>query len=158
MFDTFHAMDEGDAQAVLTWRYAPPYDFYNADPANLGGDLRSLADPLNSYYSVRDERGELVAYCCFGPEARVPGGDYSLDALDVGGGLRPDLVGVGLGLTMLNAVLGFGLRRFAPPVFRCTVAAWNSRALLMCERAGFQAAEMFERGSGGRFVVLLRPA
>lgn len=158
MFETFHAMNEEDARAVLRWRYAEPYDFYNADPDALESEVRKLLDPANSYYGVTDGRGALVAYCCFGPDARVPGGDYGPDALDVGAGLRPDLTGAGLGLSMLRAVLRFGDRRFAPPAFRATVAAWNERALLVCERAGFRAAARFEGEGGGSFTVLLRPA
>ena len=151
-------MNEEDARAVLMWCYVGPYDFYNAGPESLVDDLKNLIDPANSYYSVRDDRGTLVAYCCFGPDARVPGGDYSLGALDVGGGLRPDLTGAGLGLSMLKAVLEFGSRRFAPSVFRGTVAAWNKRALLVCERAGFQVAGRFEREGGESFAILLRSA
>ncbi len=158
MFDTFHPMDEVDASAVLTWRYAEPYDFYNADPANSANDVKSLVESANFYYSVKDGRAELVAYCCFGPDARVTGGDYGPPALDVGGGLRPDLTGAGLGLAWLRAVVAFGGRRFAPPVFRATVAAWNRRALLVCERAGFEVAGGFEKEGGGRFLMLLRPA
>lgn len=158
MFETFHPMDEGDARAVLAWRYAEPYDFYNADPADSAHDLKNLVEPANSYYSVKDGRAELVAYCCFGPEARVAGGVYGPGALDVGGGLRPDLTGAGLGPAWLRAVVAFGGRRFAPPAFRATVAAWNRRALVVCERAGFEVAGSFERERGERFLVLLRPA
>lgn len=28
-----------------------------------------------------------MGYCCFGTDARVPGGDYSADALDIGLGM-----------------------------------------------------------------------
>lgn len=155
---TFHSMDEETARTVLTWRYEEPYNFYNADPKSVEEGVKALLDPANFYYGLIDERGDVVAYCCFGPDARVPGGDYSDDALDVGGGLRPDLTGRGLGLTVFEAILDFGRQRFAPPVFRETVAAWNKRALAVCERAGFQVVQRFERGDGTAFVVLLRPA
>jgi hypothetical protein len=37
-----------------------------------------------------------IGFCCFGPDAQLRGGDYHEPALDVGLGLRPDLVGKGL--------------------------------------------------------------
>jgi ribosomal-protein-alanine N-acetyltransferase len=93
----FHPMNLEVARAVLVWRSQPPYDFYNADPARLSQEALALTDPAMGYYSVWDEVGELVAVRCFGPDARVPGGDYSAEALNTGGGLRPDLTGRGLG-------------------------------------------------------------
>jgi len=45
------------------------------------------------YVAVLDARDEMIAFRCFGPEARVLGGAYFEDALDMGGGLRPDLTG-----------------------------------------------------------------
>ena len=37
--------------------------------------------------------GELVGYGCFGAPARVPEVDEEAGALDVGYGMRPDLMG-----------------------------------------------------------------
>jgi ribosomal-protein-alanine N-acetyltransferase len=47
----------------------------------------------------------------------VPGGTYGADALDTGGGLRPDLTGRGLGREALEVGLAFGRSRFAPRAF-----------------------------------------
>lgn len=154
---TFRPMDEASARAILAWRYDEPYALYNAGPANLADDLAVFMDPANAYYSVRDERDEVVAFRCFGPDARVSGGDYSADALDTGGGLRPDLTGRGLGLTVLNAGLEHGRRLYHPRAFRVTVAAFNARALRVCAQAGFQPVQTFRRASDAKdFVVMTR--
>ena len=153
----FRPMDEASARAILAWRYDEPYTLYNADPANLAGDLAGFMDPANSYYSVLDERDQVVAFRCFGPDARVSGGDYSADALDTGGGLRPDLTGRGLGLAVLNAGLDHGRRIYHPRAVRVTVAAFNARALRVCAKAGFQPVQTFRRASDGKdFVVMMR--
>src|SRR5206468_9220263 len=66
------------------------------------------------YQAVRDEDGELVGFCTFGEDARVAGYIYPDDALDIGVGMRPDLVGRGLGLAFTREVLDFARRELAP--------------------------------------------
>jgi RimJ/RimL family protein N-acetyltransferase len=122
-------------------------------------DAGELTNPANHYYSITDKDGELVAYCCFGPEGRVPGGTYDSTALDVGMGLRPDLTGQGRGSQFLHAIAEFAHQRYAPTAFRVTVAAFNSRALRLCRRAGFREVQRFNRERDGlRFVILVLDA
>lgn len=157
----FRLMSEEDARTSLQWRHEPPYSIYNPDPANLDEDVKGFLDPRYAYHSIVTEQGELVGYCCFGPDAQVPGGDYTEDALDVGAGLRPDLTGRGLGAGFLNAILDFAGEKFAPAAFRATVAAFNRRALRAWEKVGFQPVETFAsrvHPDGLRFVVLMREA
>ena len=155
---TFKPMDETAARAVLAWRYAEPYSFYNPDPAELDRDVATLLAPLNRYYALTDETGALVAYFCYGAEARVAGGDYREDALDVGGGLRPDMTGRGLGSVFIRAALDFARREFAPRALRATVAAFNVRACAACARAGFRPVRSFKRAPDEQeFVILLQP-
>lgn len=86
---TFVPMNAAHAAANTTWRYEPPYDFDNP-----GDDIDGFLCPEYCYYAVTDGGGNLAGFCCFGPDARLPGGEYSEDgALDAGVGLRPDLTG-----------------------------------------------------------------
>jgi len=150
-------MDETSALAIHAWRYEPPYDAYNADPGGADAFVEAFLDPRYAYHTVTDARGDLVGYCCFGLDARVPGGDYSADALDVGLGMRPDLTGQGCGSCFLTAVLGFARQAFAPLAFRLTLAVFNQRALKVYERAGFRVVQTFRRSTdGAAFSVLAR--
>ena len=90
----FQPMDAPHAHTILTWRYDPPYSIYDITPPPdaVAEVVQFFADPRNMYYQIEDERGDFVAFCCFGWDAQVPGGDYSVEALDVGLGVRPDLV------------------------------------------------------------------
>jgi [ribosomal protein S18]-alanine N-acetyltransferase len=153
---TISQMDQTNARSILTWRYDEPYSFYNPNPVELGKDLQVLINPTNLYYAVSDECGALVAYYCFGREAQVSGGHYSDDALDIGGGIRPDLTGRHFGPAILHAGLSFAQDRFAPRAFRVTVAAFNQRALKLCKRAGFVPMQIFSRDADEVvFVILL---
>lgn len=152
---------EQDARMLLNWRYAPPFDFYNSYPESLDEDLAELLDPELAYHAILEGR-ELVAFCCFGADARVPGGDYRAPALDVGWGMRPDLTGQGRGVALVATILDYGRSLYVPPAFRATVAAWNIRSQRVCERNGFGIVQHFVHPApwsdrGREWVVLLRP-
>ena len=132
------------AQQILTWAYDPPYDLYNL----TSGDLSGLLKPDYRYHVVLDEEGELVGYCCFGDDARVPGGDYDQGEpviLDLGVGLRPDLTGQSYGKGFVGAILEYGSRVYNPKVFRVTVAAFNQRSLRTFRTLGFNDKGLFTR-------------
>jgi ribosomal-protein-alanine N-acetyltransferase len=160
MHYTFEPMSEENAHAVLEWRYEPPYSPYNPDPGEFGEWLRLLLDPGNFYYSILNEKGELAGYCCFGNDARVPGGIYdNEDVLDVGLGMRPDLTGQGRGYDFLNAILEFARGEFSPAMFQVTVAAFNERAIHLYGKAGFKPVHTFVNGDGCRalkFIQMVR--
>ncbi len=148
-------MTAAHATNIGGWRYAAPYAVYDSDAHTA--DL--MLDPANNYHAVVDASGSLVAFCCFGREAQVPGGDYSDDALDIGVGMHPLLTGQGRGRDLIGAVaehaeLVLGARRL-----RATIAAWNQRSIQAATAAGFRRAGTFRQaaGAGGRtFTVLLR--
>jgi ribosomal-protein-alanine N-acetyltransferase len=156
----FTPMTESMARAALRWRYEPPYDFYNNDPARLEElILGSFLNPVYHYYAVLDERDLLIAYRCFGKDAQVPGGDYSADALDMGGGLRPNLTGHGLGPQIMRAAMDFARVEFSPRAFRATVAGFNLRAQRACEKVGYVVTQRFTATHNGMpFVILIQDA
>jgi ribosomal-protein-alanine N-acetyltransferase len=155
----FVPMTAAYARAILAWRYEAPYDFYNANPTMDEADIADVfLNPAYHYYAVLDLRDMLIAYRCFGDDARVPGGDYRADALDMGGGLRPDLTGRGLGPQVLRAAMAFARAHFAPRAFRTTVAAWNTRAIRACIKVGYQPIATFHSPTNVPFVILLRAA
>lgn len=155
---TFSKMTEPDARDILLWRYEEPYDFYNADGGDLENDIQSLIEPTNLYLAVRNHRDDLVAYYCFSAEAQVEGGDYSENALDIGGGARPDMLGTGFGTMFIRVAMDFGEMFFHPEKFRATIATFNTRALRMCEKVGFVRTQQFSRDDGTEFVVLVKEA
>jgi ribosomal-protein-alanine N-acetyltransferase len=157
----FHPMDEAAARAIVTWRYEAPYDVYNLGLGDAAQVVSCFVDPVNAYHAIVDEEGRLVAYCCFGPDAQVPGGDYDNPALDIGLGVHPDLTGQGLGGAFVDAVLCFARQELAPSEFRVTVAEFNERAQRVWKKAHFRPVQRFERATdgvqdGAPFVILTR--
>jgi RimJ/RimL family protein N-acetyltransferase len=140
------------AEDIATWRHAAPYGIYDM----VGTDPAELLLPEVGYHAVlADDR--LIGFRSFGPDGQVPGWDYDDSALDTGGGLRPELIGQGLGRTVISTGLAYGRARFAPPAFRVTVASFNARALRTVGSLGFQRMGTFKASRDGReFIVLER--
>jgi len=152
----FQPMDAESAREMLFWRYEDSYAMYNAQIDHLEAEIAYQCDPTNHYFSIF-HGDELVGHCVFHAEARVPGGDYSADALDVGIGMRPDWTGQGRGTDVTAYVLDFARDHYQPKAFRATVAVWNERAQRVCLQNGFQISSQFEHPrTGMEFIVLLK--
>jgi RimJ/RimL family protein N-acetyltransferase len=130
---------------MATWRYEPPYDFYD-------GDAEPVLNP-ERFYEALDEDGSLVGNFYF---------EQKGDALEVGLGLRPGLTGRGLGLEFLLAGIEFGRRRFGLSRVILNVAAFNERAIKVYERAGFRETgrhtRRFDRWGEVEFVDMEQAA
>ncbi len=152
----FHPMNESIAWQISGWRYDPPYNIYDCNSEDVEGHLEEFLQPENHYYSVWSQE-EFIGFRCFGKEAQVPGGNYSANALDMGGGIRPDLTGIGLGPKIMKAAMEFAKLHFHPQAFRATVAAFNQRAIKACEKVGYRRTDTFRNPNTHReFVILMR--
>ncbi|HET8556494.1 MAG TPA: GNAT family protein [Gaiellaceae bacterium] len=113
---------------MASWRYPPPYDFYD-------GDVDPVLDP-ERFFEARDEARELIGFYYFEPNP--PDLDYGL-------GLRPDLTGQGLGLDFFMAGVAFARERYRPRRVYLHVAEFNERARRVYERAGFSVVSSHVR-------------
>ena len=136
-------MTGDDARQVAGWGYAEL------------ADTGRLLDRDRAYYSVANSEGEVVGCCCFGLEARQPGGDYAASSIDLAAWLRPDLTGFGRGARFVATVLTFARALFAGMPLRVTAPAANKRALRSCRRAGFQPLASFSDAAGREWRQLV---
>ncbi len=148
------------AKQIAQWRYPPPYHGYQMS----ANSLPVLLEPANAYHVLVDPAEKLIGFCCFGQDARVPGGHrvgwYDGTALDVGLGMRPDLTGQGHGREFLDVILRHAARAYAPAGFRLTVATFNERARRLYRNAGFTELDrcVSPAGNGSvEFVLMRRP-
>jgi [ribosomal protein S18]-alanine N-acetyltransferase len=124
-----------DAEQIATWRYQAPWRTYDSRPEDgllsAGAGYQAVADPAT---------GVLVGYICTGAEARVPGLAEKAGVVDVGAGMRPDLVGDRIGSQFGAAVLGHIAAHTGSGDFRlrAVVLDWNERSLRLCARLGFR--------------------
>ncbi|MEO1763698.1 MAG: GNAT family N-acetyltransferase [Cyanobacteria bacterium J06629_18] len=153
---SFSPTNKNDAVKILNWHYDESLNFYNPNPSEIEETVEDFLNPENSYYSIFNNRNELVAYCCFGADARVKGGNYDVEALDIGFGLNPHLTRRGITFRIINAVYDFVKSHFSTTLFRVTVAEFNQQAIRLYEKAGFQQIQKFQREQDGvGFLVLI---
>ena len=151
-------MRKQDAEEIVSWRYPVPYAMYNLSK----NDIPILLNTENRYFSVHDGPGQLMGFCCYGKEARVPGGEYTEDepkVLDVGLGMDPEKIGKGFGKLFINTILAYALEEFKPVKFRVSIADFNKRSQRAFQNQGFKEVASFNRiGDGMKFVQLEREA
>jgi ribosomal-protein-alanine N-acetyltransferase len=136
-----------DADAIAGWRYPGPYATY--DEVGVPSAARGI------WAVYRDE--EIVGSCCFGDAARVPGVEEEPGIVDVGWGMRPDLMGQGFGREFVGSILEFARAEFSPERFRVVILEWNGRSRAAARWLGFQQDGTIE-SSEGTFVVMTRDA
>jgi ribosomal-protein-alanine N-acetyltransferase len=144
-------LTDDDLAEIEGWRYDGPWSVY---------DSEGRLDPAFGYWAVEGEDGRLAGFGCLGEEARVPGLGDAEGTLDVGVGMRPDLVGRGSGVRFATAFLDFAAGQVAADRFRVVVKDWNSRSLRLVERLGFTPTgthQVRRDGSTEAYLVLERP-
>ena len=147
-------MSEEAAGVIAAWRYDPPLDVY----INSALTPMDLADD-GSHFVVLIDDNDLVdpvtAYASFGRDGHVVGYEYDDSAVDFGFGLRPDLVGHGVGERAIGRALWNEWAERGTEVFRATVRCDNTAMLTLLRRVGFIEAAAFVRPRDGvDFTVL----
>ena len=152
----FKALTKEDAKTVVSWRYPDDYSIYNMDADDIDKEADYLINPDNHYYGIYNDT-ELIGHAVFHTEGRVPGGDYSLDALDIGAGMRPDWTGQGKGADIISAIIDFGREKYQIDAFRATIASWNLRAQKATTNNGFTEISRFKATKTGKeFIIFMR--
>lgn len=96
-------LTDDDLADIEVWRAEGPWSVYDSD-----GPL----DPDLGYWAVEGGDGRLAGFGCLGEEARVPGLAEVEGVVDVGVGMRPDLVGRGSGVRFASAFLDFAAETY----------------------------------------------
>ncbi len=136
-------MSEERAITILSWKYEPPYDFYNNEITDE--NMKELLD--GTYYAIVNDDKQLVGFYCTGESAQVPKakriGLYSDDAIDLGLGMMPNLVGKGNGFHFCSFILRAIEDKYKGIPIRLTVAKFNQRAIHLYEKLGFVKKDEF---------------
>jgi len=101
---SFHALSQDDAKSIVQWHYDGPYSVYDTkvDQREVVSD--DMLDSKKGFFGVyRDD--ELIGFFSLGSDGQVCGGTYDASAVDLGAGMRPDLVGHGNGAFFLKQVV-----------------------------------------------------
>lgn len=145
---------------VETWKYQKEYAIYDytnesdhmLDETGWGRGIFAVLDSegdLIGELSIEflDERGQYTNYRDFEDEALI-----NQRELWIGFGLRPDLVGRGLGAEFVTACVEYAIQKYhyRGGFVRLGVALFNQRAIKTYEKAGFQKFETAVGDIGGK--------
>jgi RimJ/RimL family protein N-acetyltransferase len=130
-----------DIRTFITWRYEPPHDVYDITDNPEEAVEYFLSSDVRCHAMV--EKGELIGYATFGHDARVPGGTYDDEALDIGMGIDPELTGGGRGSEFVEAAVDHAGSVLGAGRLRVTIAQTNERALNAARQAGFNETARF---------------
>jgi [ribosomal protein S18]-alanine N-acetyltransferase len=148
-------LTSADTEDIATWQYDGPWHIYDSTPdgqITAASGYQAVADPAT---------GALVGFICLGEEARVPGLLAEPGIVDVGAGMRPDLVGTRVGTEFGAAVLRHVAGLAGQHRLRAVVQSWNERSLRLCTRLGFRAVgthTCIQDGQEVSYVVLMTGA
>ncbi len=147
-------MIEEYAEIISFWTYPEPYDIYN-----MKADEEEIEQLMNGLHVAVMDGDELVGFVAFGWSAQVIcAGSKKMyedeSYTDVAFGLRPDLCGKGLGLSLVKCAIDFVKELFPEDGVRLTVRSDNERAIKVYERAGFTPLQSF-RCKGSKFVAMI---
>lgn len=131
-----------EAETPLGWLYPGRYATY---------DVRGVLGANRGFFWVEDDDGAVVGYGCVGAEARIPGVDPEPGTVDVGYGMRPELMGQGLGREFVGAVLAHACAGRPDTRVRLLILRWNERSRRVAQAHGFRVV-----GREGEFDVLVR--
>lgn len=146
---SFVPMNRAYASTIVdTWKYEKEYSIYDyaneadhmLDEEGWGSGIFAVLDPqgdLVGELSVEffDAQGQSADFRNFDDQALI-----NERELWIGFGLRPDLVGQGLGVEFVTACVEYAVQRFGyrGEYIRLGVAMFNQRAIKTYEKAGFQ--------------------
>jgi ribosomal-protein-alanine N-acetyltransferase len=146
----YRPMRTSDALAASRWRYPAEYAIYNLGLTPLlfsalfhstlrVAGIHPLAvdapnDRLISVFSLTQREGDV----------------------EIGVGMRPDLMGHGLGLPVMLQGMDYARQRLRVKTFSLDVATFNKRAITVYERAGFQPGPTHPFYAGGQRYESMR--
>jgi len=149
---TFVPMNQDYASTIVdTWKYEKEYSIY--DYSNEADHMLDEEGWGRGIFAVLNQEGDLIGelsiefydaqgkcteYHDFGDEALL-----NERELWIGFGLRPDLVGHGLGAGFVLACVEYAIKKYhyRGEFIRLGVAMFNQRAIKTYEKAGFQKFE-----------------
>ncbi|QYR21609.1 GNAT family N-acetyltransferase [Paenibacillus sp. sptzw28] len=128
------------AEELCSWRYEPPFDFYNWSSwevmLQLGLEFGDSEIRNRQYAAVVDSDGSFIGFAQFFP---------LLGVTRIGLGMRPDLCGQGFGLRFVQTIVLEAIRRAPQDVIDLEVHVWNLRAIRTYEKAGFVITDTYTR-------------
>jgi len=145
----FEVMTQKQAEEIaFNWHYDAEYSFYDMEADK--GDLVEFLDPQKRGDSnfVVTKANDIIGFFSFNKVA--------INTIDIGLGMRPNLIGNGNGLEFLKAGLEFAKSKYTPRKITLSVATFNQRAIKVYRKIGFEEVDTFTQDTNGDSFEFLK--
>ena len=138
----FEMMTQEQAEEIaFNWHYDAEYSFYNMEADK--DDLVEFLDPEKrgdaNFVVAKDN--DIIGFFSFNKVA--------IHTIDIGLGMRPNLIGNGSGLEFVRAGLEFAISKYTPRKITLSVATFNQRAIKVYKKIGFEEVDTFMQDTNG---------
>jgi len=145
----FEFMTQEQAEEIaFNWHYDAEYSFYDMEADK--GDLAEFLDTKkrgDSYFVVTKDN-DIIGFFSFN--------EVAIDIIDIGLGMRPNLIGNGNGLGFIKAGLEFAKSKYTPKKITLSVATFNQRAIKVYSKFGFEEVDTFMQDTNGSSFEFLK--
>jgi len=145
----FEFMTQEQAEAIaFNWHYDAEYSFYDME-----ADKEDLAEFLDNQkrgesYFVVTKDDDIIGFFSFNKIA--------INTIDIGLGMKPNLIGKGNGLGFLKAGLEFARSNYSPKKITLSVATFNQRAIKVYRKLGFEDVGTYMQDTNGNSFEFLK--
>ena len=140
----FKIMTQEQAEDIaFNWHYDAEYSFYDmeADKEDLVEFLDSKKRGDSNFVVTKDKENNIIGFFSFNT--------VDINTIDIGLGMRPNLIGNGNGLEFLKAGLEFAKSKYTPQKITLSVATFNQRAIKVYRKIGFEDIDTFMQDTNG---------
>ncbi|SEN48904.1 ribosomal-protein-alanine N-acetyltransferase [Paenisporosarcina quisquiliarum] len=145
----FEIMTQEQAEEIaFNWHYDAEYSFYDmvADKEDLVEFLDPQKRGESNFIVTKDN--DIIGFFSFTKVA--------INTIDIGLGLRPNLVGKGNGMRFLKAGIDFAESKYKPQKITLSVATFNHRAIKVYRRIGFEEVDTYMQDTNGDSFEFLK--
>ena len=144
---SFRPMNFADAHNISSWHYPDDYSIYDvdADP-QLQSAIYDEKNWGTKLFSVFNGGDQLIGILSFEYDA-------SKQYVELGLGLKPELVGQGMGQSFAEACVHLVQVFYPDTTIILHVACFNQRAIKVYERVGFGKTNIRERKINGKEYI-----
>ncbi len=145
----FEIMTQEQAEEIaFNWHYDAEYAFYDMEADKE--DLVEFLDPQKRGDSnfVVTKDNDIIGFFSFN--------EVAINTIDIGLGMRPNLIGNGNGSEFLKAGLEFAKSKYTPRKITLSVATFNQRAIKVYRKNGFEEVDTFMQDTNGDSFEFLK--
>ncbi|WP_277584738.1 GNAT family N-acetyltransferase [Psychrobacillus antarcticus] len=145
----FEIMTQEQAEEIaFNWHYDAEYSFYDMEADKEDFVMFLDQQKRGDSNFVVTKENDIIGFFSFNK--------VTINTIDIGLGMRPNLIGNGNGLEFLKAGIEFAESKYTPQRITLSVATFNQRAIKLYRKIGFEDVGTFTQDTNGDSFEFLK--